>query len=502
MKPFQTFLFLISVVSVILLISYSLSIQEIKLLDKFKIKSINIESWLNIKDIEYADISNIIDDNKVDEPEIAPTIKLVKTDTIIIKDTLKILPKAALKPELLKAKVHKLEFSPNSKNSLHNFFKTLLKSNKTVHVLHIGDSQIEGDRITAFVRNKFQKKFGGSGVGLVPAKRLVPAFSMLHSSSDNWERYSVAKYSHKEYYNRAGIMGNFCRYAPFYNDSIGNDSIVYTAWVKLKKSNSSYALDRRFNNIKLFYGNNKKPVIIELFDGDKQLSFKSALSTPGIEIFKYRFKTQPKNLTIKFTGKDSPDIYGISIEGSRGVNFDNIAIRGSSGTFFGKINQLVSKKMLTNLNTQMLILEFGGNSVPYINSQKQADRYGRWFQRQLSLLKNKMPGSTIIVIGPADMSFKKDGNYISYPSLKYIRIAMKNATSNANCIYWDMFEAMGGENSMPEWVNAKPKLASSDYTHFTSRGAKIIANMFYNALIFEYNEFLKEKDKQKNKSIN
>ncbi len=320
---------------------------------------------------------------------------------------------------------------------------------------------------------------------------------MQHSSSDNWKRFSVARNADKEYYNRAGIMGNFCRYAPLYIDSLGNDSVVYSAWIKIKKSNSSYALDRQIRNLKLFYGNNKKPVIIELFDGDKQLHFESALSTDGVKLFSYKFKTQPKDLQIKFTGKDSPDVYGISLEGSRGVNFDNIAIRGSSGTFFGKLKQSAVSKMLTSLNTQMLILEFGGNSVPYIKDQKQADRYGRWFQGQLSLLKNKMPGSTIIVIGPADMSQKKDGNYISYPSIEFVRKAMKDATSNTNCIYWDMFDAMGGENSMPKWVAAKPQLASSDYTHFTTKGAKIVANMFYNALIFEYNEYLKIKDKPK-----
>ena len=55
-----------------------------------------------------------------------------------------------------------------------------------------------------------------------------------------------------------------------------------------------------------------------------------------------------------------------------------------------------------------------------------------------------------------------------------------------------MYEGMGGYNSMPSWVNAEPELARPDYVHFSPRGAKLIANMFYNALIFEYNNYLKE----------
>jgi hypothetical protein len=37
--------------------------------------------------------------------------------------------------------------------------------------------------------------------------------------------------------------------------------------------------------------------------------------------------------------------------------------------------------------------------------------------------------------------------------------------------------------------NANPSLASSDFVHFNPRGAKTIAQMFYNAFILEYQKF-------------
>jgi hypothetical protein len=55
-----------------------------------------------------------------------------------------------------------------------------------------------------------------------------------------------------------------------------------------------------------------------------------------------------------------------------------------------------------------------------------------------------------------------------------------------------MYKAMGGRNSMPAWVNADPPLAASDYVHFNPRGAKTIAQMFYNAFILEYQKFENE----------
>ena len=49
------------------------------------------------------------------------------------------------------------------------FYKALskLKDNDTLlRILHFGDSQIEGDRISGVVRNQMQSRFGGCGIGL------------------------------------------------------------------------------------------------------------------------------------------------------------------------------------------------------------------------------------------------------------------------------------------------------------------------------------------------
>jgi len=86
---------------------------------------------------------------------------------------------------------------------------------------------------------------------------------------------------------------------------------------------------------------------------------------------------------------------------------------------------------------------------------------------------------------------------VTYEFLPLVRDALKKATLDNGCSYWDMYEAMGGYNSMPQWVAADPPLAGADYTHFTPRGAKVIANMFYNALMVEMKENPKANMKPK-----
>jgi hypothetical protein len=61
---------------------------------------------------------------------------------------------------------------------------------------------------------------------------------------------------------------------------------------------------------------------------------------------------------------------------------------------------------------------------------------------------------------------------------------MKKVSMETGAGYWDLYDAMGGKNSMPAWVNKG--LAGSDYIHFSNGGARVAAQLFYDALIAEY----------------
>ena len=167
-------------------------------------------------------------------------------------------------------------------------------------------------------------------------------------------------------------------------------------------------------------------------------------------------------------------------------------MRGSAGLVFSRLDGEMLKKMYNDLQVKLLILQFGGNVVPYIS-----DNYGyyeRWFYRELSKLKSLVPDLNIIVIGVADMSVREKDNYISYSNIEPVRDALKSAAFRADCAFWDMYSAMGGKNSMPSWVFAQPSLASSDFVHFNERGARVLAEMFYNAFMHDYNTYVSSLD--------
>ena len=396
-----------------------------------------------------------------------------------------------------------LQLNDKGKSAMHRFFKALDNAkSKKVRIMHYGDSQIEADRITSYLRNELQKKFGGYGVGLFPIIQVAPKMSVNTEYSDNWKRYpgfgrKDSTVNHMKY----GALMAFCRYAPIPTSTIISDSVKHEAWLKIRKPRASYGRTKTFSQLKIFLSNSHADIKYKITADDVDMNVGVIQPNTPFQTLRANFTNTPEEITVTFNGSDSPDIYGISLEGGSGIVMDNIPLRGSSGTIFTKQNGTLLSNMYANLSPNLILMEFGGNTIPYIKSDKGATDYGRWFKSQINFMKKRNPNAAIIVIGPGDMSVKEKTDYVTYPYLEAVRDAMKDAAISSGCVFWDMYEVMGGKNSMPKWVNAEPSLAASDYIHFSPKGAKKIAEEFNKKLFEMYNNY-KYPNKKKEKTIN
>jgi lysophospholipase L1-like esterase/biopolymer transport protein ExbD len=409
------------------------------------------------------------------------TIVVNKIDSAIIKHKL----------DSLKQHRQSLQLNNDGQSAMNRFFAALDNAkNKKVRIMHYGDSQIEADRITSYLRNELQKKFGGYGTGLFPIIQVAPKMSVNTEYSENWKRYpgfgrKDSTVSHMKY----GALMAFCRYAPIPQSEISNDAMKHEAWLKIKKPRASYGRTKSYHQLKVFLSNSHSNIRYKITaDGVDLIKGIISANTP-FQTLKANFDKTPEEITITFKGKDSPDIYGISLEGNNGIVMDNIPLRGSSGTIFTKQNGTLLSNMYANLSPSLILMEFGGNTIPYIKNEKAASDYGRWFKSQINFMKKRNPQAAIIVIGPGDMSIKEGTDFVTYPLLENVRDALKDAAISSGCVFWDMYEVMGGKNSMPKWVNAEPSLAASDYIHFSPKGAKKIAEEFNVKLFGMYNQY-------------
>jgi hypothetical protein len=474
MKLRNVTLFVFSTILVLGLISLMIPAEGI-VMGSFKIHFPTLREIFNPEEMDYADISAL--------EKAADTLGLATGEEPEADASMMTSPKPMVNMDELNTR--HLEFPNGQRQVLYPFFAALdsLSSlKKQVRILHYGDSQIEGDRITHYLRRKFQGQFGGSGPGIVPVVELYNSMAVNRTLSGSWQRYALFGSSSAVKHSRYGAMASFSRFRPPVRDSIRNDSVMYNASVTM--SSSSYP----FSQVRLFAGNAYAPVSVEFVSKGTVIRRDSIGSSMKV------LSCNPGNseITLNFSGYDSPDIYAVDLSSGSGVMVDNIPMRGSSGTVFTKINSGQLQQMYSSLNVELFILQFGGNVMPYIKSEQECIAYGNWFYGQLALLKKIRPSACIVVIGPSDMSYKDKEFYVTYPLLPKVRDVLKEAAFKAGGAYWDMYEAMGGHNSMPSWVAANPPLAAPDYTHFSPRGARLVGEMFYNALIWEYQLWKKQ----------
>jgi len=440
------------------------------------------------KPVEYADISTILAENPLNSTSDSSS---TDEDTLDVhRDTIRV------NAALLKAKIRSIEFPAGDSTVLFAFFKKLDQSgSRLVRILHYGDSEIEGDRITGYLRNRFQKKFGGSGPGLLPA---IPgpaeSSSILQTASDNWIDY--AAYYKKDTilpHRQFGILGGFARFTTYESDSSGLDTSIHKASILFRRSGMAYSSVVNFKQCRFFYGHVNSPFTVKGYLKDSLIWFEEIDTAQETRYVKWLFETSPDDFRIEFDGVKSPDVYGIALDALTGVAVDNLPFRGSSGAEFTRLDFKQLSQMSHPLNPGLIILEFGVNVVPY--ESKSYAFYERLMTSQIKYLKFLMPNTPVLVIGVSDMSEKQGNYYVTRESVIKVREAQKNAAKNTNSAYWDLFEAMGGQNSMPSWVFAQPSLAQKDFTHFNRQGGHIVAQMMFNALMEQYS-YYQQKSKE------
>jgi hypothetical protein len=370
-----------------------------------------------------------------------------------------------------------VEFGTDSSGGLRCFFNALSqlgKTRKKVRVAYFGDSMIEGDLITQDIRNLFQSRFGGEGVGFMPVTSIVAGFrqSILHSFSPDWKEYNLLDAVTAGH--GLGISGR-----TFVPKIVNSDSVpsAETSWVKYGPVGRKRL--NRFEKVYLFYGPSDKRNTL-LLQPEKKLPLDGTslvnelqLSNRPMQAFKASFQTvSPLN------------IYGFSMESDSGLVLDNFSFRGNSGMPLTKMPYSILTSLNKYLHYDLIVLQYGVNVVdPEVTNFS-------WYERGMTEvvrhLQNCFPKASILLISAGDKSTRIEGQYITDPSVPVVVEAQRRVAIKTNTAFWNFYEAMGGEGSMVKWVTGDTAFANSDYTHFNFRGANRVGTLLYNNIIREY----------------
>jgi len=379
---------------------------------------------------------------------------------------------------------------------LDHFFASLQDipvKHHLIRVLHYGDSQIEGDRVSDFLRTRLQNRFGGCGVGLVPLLEKQAFRATLKTDfAPNLTKYATYGDNRSNRGGRYGLLCSTFKFSPPSGGEAGSSSQTYRSWVRFRKSSSTTdANANQIQNVKLLYYSPNTKLAADVMV-DKDSTYRHLLDrSPGLTVATRPVTANFQRLTLSLESGEGSEIYGVALDCNEGVAVDNVALRGSSGIEFTKIEVGFLRQQIQQLNVKLIVLQFGVNVIP--NVLRDYTFYENALYRQLSHFRAAAPDIDILVVGVSDMARRQGTSYASYPNVTRVRDAQHRAANRAGCAFWDLYSAMGGHNSMVSWVQNKPPLAGKDYTHFNTRGARAVSEMLYSALMHEY-ELYKQRN--------
>ena len=383
---------------------------------------------------------------------------------------------------------------PQTKLYLPLFYQALSESgSQAVRVVHLGDSQIEEDRISMQLRYRLQERFGGGGVGLLPMVQTIPTFTVKQRIEQDGHQLpytSVKRYL--AYGPSAMRMKSGNRYGPMSQVACINEPIEVGLEL-LREKVPTYNYDR----IRVLCSDSIHVALIP--DSLERQRF--VLQDPPTDSLGLQptmrqvvivLDTLRRNVLLRLSGEG--DVYGLSLETATGLQVDNIPMRGAAGTHFTAVDIEPFAAYFRATNTRLVIMQFGGNAMPSLSSRGAVERYTAAMRQQIQYLMSAAPDASLLFIGPADMITTIDGEQQSYPMLPYLDKCLAAMVEEENGAYYSLFRLMGGAGSMFHWRDVG--LAGDDMIHFTRAGARKVGDLLAKQLLEDY-DYVVESQKPK-----
>jgi lysophospholipase L1-like esterase len=340
------------------------------------------------------------------------------------------------------------------------------KKNRKVRIGYFGDSMIEGDLITQTIRSILQNRFGGNGVGFIPITSIVSHFrqTVKTQSNENWDDVNYTNNKSKKI---IGISGHtfFAKQDATLNVKPGGGKHLSSLYqLSLLCGSSENGLNLTFNKQNLHVATEGYFNVVNL-GGDSDLVSEAMISMD----------------------ESTVPLYGLAAESSNGIILDNLSFRGTSGTELLRLNSKMLRQIDSLRGYDLVVLQYGPNLL-YADSIRDFGWYRQQIEKSIRHLKLAFPNTSFLIISTADKSFKIDGEYRTGDGVEALLAAQQEAARRQKCAFYNLYEAMGGYNSMKTWAEKKPILAGNDYTHFNQSGSAKIGRLIANAILNEYEQ--------------
>lgn len=356
---------------------------------------------------------------------------------------------------------------------LKRFFEALQSSwERPVRIAFLGDSFIEGDIVVADFRSGLQKRFGGGGVGFIPITSVASQYRpTVEQKAAGWKTWSLLA-GHDQRYTLPGMT-----FVP--KDDTPS---VYV------KTTERYPESDTVSSLKFIYEANIRTQMKLTCNGLADTLVERL--APTSEITQYERKGCFTEAFFSFADTAGFRALGIALESDTGVIVDNYSLRGNSGMTLSRLDSTRCRELSAVRPYDLIVLQYGLNIVS--DTIMQYGWYGKRMEEAIRHIRACFPETDILLLGVSDRSRQANGTFETMPAVLALLHTQRQTARRSGIAFWNVFGAMGGENSMVRYV--EKNWASKDYTHLGFRGGKEIATALLNALLLE-KDFYDEAEK-------
>ena len=349
---------------------------------------------------------------------------------------------------------------------------------RVVRVAYFGDSFIEADILTADLREMLQKRFGGYGVGYVNITTQVAGYRPTVGHQWNgWGSHAITDTTHFDR-SRQDLSNHYF--------------IPHAGAYVLLKGQRKYAsrLDTCQSST-LYFVSPGEARITALVNGVHAETFRIAPGDSALQALTVHGRIGSVQWKVDSVAASST-FYAATMDPSTGMVVDNFSVRGSSGQQLLNIPVKMLRQYDRLRPYDLIVLQYGLN----VASEQGVNYtyYTKAMAKVIAHLQEAFPRTSILLVSVGDREYKdENGQLRTMPGVKNLIRYQQALAADTHIAFWNMFEAMGGEGSIVEMVNAHPQMANYDYTHINFKGGKHIAELLYNALIYGKEQYEKRK---------
>ena len=358
-------------------------------------------------------------------------------------------------------------------DSLYVKIENMLSSGEgNVNIWHVGGSHVQGNYFPDRLRKNFASVAEGEYGFAVPFRMISSAYDkeQFFNVSGEWDP-SVISRTYKGTRPRYGITGFGAR------TSDPDASVAFS--FKAKGDSLRYA-----NSCRILGYSPDGQAFPYIVNGCDTLY----CDDEGNDRFLLRLGEDRDSIKINFhIPKGSSFVLGgiEPLNGRSGFNYYSSGTNGASLTsWLEKCEDL--ERDLAYARPDIAILGLGINDSACKQSEFRVEVFKNRYRRLIEMVRRQSPDCTFIFITNND-SYRYISRGMTYNyNAPAVEKAMFELAEEVGAAVWDLYDIMGGKNSVNLWRNAG--LVQSDRLHFTKSGYQLLGDLLYNAFADDYNK--------------